>query len=228
MGLQEQEQHSLLSDYDTKSAYSVAYNTLFANIRFALNEDQGLQHTILLAAPTQEHTPGLVATNLAIAAAQNGIPALLVDADLSAPCLHRRLGLGLSKGLSDLLVAGGVSAEGFDNYVQPTFLPDLLLISGGEHTLAPPQASNLLMTQLAEMVQSMKTYLAKHYTHLSLLILHSPPILNGIEASIIAAQAEQTYLLITRQRTSQAQAKRALKQLERTGTRIAGTILLDV
>ncbi|GHO43133.1 CpsD/CapB family tyrosine-protein kinase [Ktedonospora formicarum] len=225
MGLQDQEQFSLLSDYDTNSDYNRAYQALFANIRFALDKQKGSQHVILLAAPTPEREPGLVAANLAIASSQNGVPTLLVDANLSTPSLARRFGLEQDKGLSDLLATGD---EDLMSYIQPTFLPELSLLQAGRQTNSAAEISRLLMSRLAEILQAAQAFMARQSPHPSLLILHSPPVLSGIDASLLAEQAEQSYLLITKERTTQAQARQARKLLEQTTTRVRGTILLDV
>src|SRR6185312_14166644 len=98
------EQHTLLTDYGTNTAYSEAFHTLFANIRFNWSGSSTGHnvHTLLLTTPSNYNDQVAVAANLAIVAAQSGTPTLLVDADLRAPKLEKRFGLGKKPGLSDL------------------------------------------------------------------------------------------------------------------------------
>lgn len=228
MALQKQEQASLLSDYNTSSTYSLAYTEIIANIRFSLDAAQKQPQAIVLASPTSEHEPGLTATNLAIAAAQNGLPALLVDANLQTPHIQQRFGMGQTSGLSDLLASFNKESQQIEQYVRPTFLPELSLLSAGTLSLSSQETSRLLMRHIDEAIQALKAYMAARYPGLSLLILHGTPVLTGLNTSLLAAHADQTYLLITKGQTTRTQARNALRHLERTHTSVAGTILLDV
>lgn len=226
MALQKQEQASLLSNYNTNATYSLAYTELFANIRFSLDKAQ--PQAILLTAPTGESNPGLTATNLAIVAAQNGLPTLLVDASLQSPSIHQRFDIGQVNGLSDLLSAFDKQSQQVEQYIRSTFLPELSLLSTGTLSLSNQEASRLFMRHMAKTIQTLKAYMAARYPGSSLLILHGTPVLTGLEAALIAAEVDRTYLLITKRQTTRTQARNALRHLERTHTTVAGTILLDV
>src|SRR5437763_3205739 len=115
MGNRSNEQHVLLTDYDTDTAYSEAYHTLFANIRLNWDSTSTKQHTLLLTTPTAHAEQAAAVANVAIAAAQSSIPTLLVDANLRTPGLQQRFGLAICPGLSDLLAEESISPQKIPN-----------------------------------------------------------------------------------------------------------------
>src|SRR5258708_13995511 len=68
------EQYALLTDYDTNTAYSRAFHTLFANIRFNWEQDvnKAHVHTLLLTPPSGNADQPPVAPNLALDSPQSG------------------------------------------------------------------------------------------------------------------------------------------------------------
>ena len=130
MSIRSQEQVALLTDYDPGSAYSAAYYTLFANIRFDWKNEQRI-HTLLLVSPAFYADQATVAANVAIAAAKSGIPTILVDADLRTPSLAQRFGLEKGAGLADLLAQDSITTPSVQQYVKETFIPGLRLLSAG-------------------------------------------------------------------------------------------------
>lgn len=128
MSIRSQEQVALLTDYDTSSAYSAAYYTFFANIRFNWNKEQHI-HTLLLCPPATYTGQATVAANVAIAAAKSGTPTMLVDADLRAPSLEQRFGMEKGEGLGDLLAENTITTQVVRQHLRDTFIPGLRLLS---------------------------------------------------------------------------------------------------
>ena len=225
MGNRSNEQYSLLTDYDTDTAYSEAYHTLFANIRLNWDSTSTRQHTLLLTTPTAHAEQAAAAANVAIAAAQSNIPTLLVDANLRMPGLQQRFGLAQSLGLSDLLAEESISPQKIPNYLQSTFIPGLQVVGAGT---SPAQGALLLLSpKLEEVVNSICQYQATSETQPGIVIFHSPPVLAGADASLIAALVEQTFLSIIVGHTTRAQAKQAQEQLQRAHAKLAGIIMLN-
>src|SRR5258708_14549737 len=100
------EQYALLTDYDTNTAYSKAFHTLFANIRFNWGQDANKTHvhTLLLTTPSEYAEQPVVSPNLPIVAARSGTATILVEADLHSPSLQQSFGLERNTGLSHLLL----------------------------------------------------------------------------------------------------------------------------
>ena len=220
------EQAALLTDYDIDSAYSEAYHTLYANIRFGWDSEHLTQHTLLLTTPSIYADHAVVAANVAIAAAQSGTPTILVDADLRTPSLSQRFGLGKRAGLCDLLAEESVTAEKIATYLCATFIPDLLLLEAG--TSIESGAALLLSPKLPEVISSLRQFLAETETRPGIVIFDSPPVLAGADASLIGTHVEQTFLIIAANRTTRVQAKQAQEQLQRAHANLAGIIMLDV
>ena len=233
MGNNTNEQHALLTDYDTNTAYSQAYHTLFANIRFHWNTDNTAQspvpdvHTLLLTTPSYYDEQAAVAANLAIVAAQSGTPVILVDADLRTPKLEKRFGLGKHPGLSDILQdEGQVTAERITSCLQTTYVDGLKLIGAG--TTTEKGSSLLLSTKLQDVVTCICDVLASEMeeNRAGIVIFHSAPVVAGADASLIGALVEQTLLTIVVGSTTRASAKQAQEQLQQAHTKLAGVVML--
>ena len=226
MGNRSNEQHVLLTDYDTNTAYSEAYYTLFANIRLSWDNASTKQHTLLLTTSTAHAEQAAAVANLAIASAQSGMPTLLIDADLRTPGLQQRFGLAKGPGLSDLLAEESISPEKIPNYLQSTFVPGLRVLGAGT---SPAKGELLLLSsKLEQVINSICQYQATSETQPGVVIFHSPPVLAGPDASLIAALVEQTFLSIIVGHTTRAQSKQAQEQLERAHAKLAGVIMLNV
>ena len=226
MGNRSNEQHVLLTDYDTNTAYSEAYYTLFANIRLSWDNTSTKQHTLLLTTSTAHAEQVAAVANVAVASAQSGMPTLLIDADLRTPGLQQRFGLAKDPGLSDLLAEESISPEKIPNYLQSTFVPGLRVLGAGT---SPAKGELLLLSsKLEEVINSICQYQATSETQPGVVIFHSPPVLAGPDASLIAALVEQTFLSIIVGHTTRAQAKQAQEQLERAHAKLAGVIMLNL
>ncbi len=227
MSIRSQEQVALLTDYDPTSAYSEAYYTLLANIRFGWGEDEHTSHSLLLTAPAEDAGQATVAANVSIAAAQSGMPVILVDADLRAPSLEQRFGLEKDKGLSDLLVEEQESPipQEVGQYLRNTFVPGLRLLGAGS---VKDGRQLLLSTKLPEVVHALCLSLREKEDRAGLVVFHSPPVLAGPDAALIGTLVDQTVLIIAKGRTTRTQAKQAQEQLQRAHARLSGLVMLDV
>lgn len=227
MGMPSQEQVTLLTDYDATSAYSTAYQALYTNIRFNWDNEETRQHTILLTTPATYTGRAAAAANIAIAAAQDGMPTILVDADLHAPGLQQRFGLGEHPGLSDLLLEGTITPQKIVPFLQKTFIPELALLGTGSKTQQAQEASHHLSAKLKDVIDGLRQLLNSSESRPALIIFNSPPVLSGIDASVIGASVDQTFLLIATGQTTRTQARKAHEQLERVHAKMAGLIMLD-
>lgn len=232
MSIRSQEQVALLTDYDADSVYSAAYHTLYANVRFnwkheGTEEATAQQHTLLLATPNASTEQATVAANLAIAAAQSGMPTILVDADLHTPGLAQRFGLGKTAGLSDLLASDAdvLTPQVIAQHLSTTFIPRLRLLGAGTSS---GETAPMLAANFEEVFQAIRHFLQETENKPSLVIFHSRPVLAGPDASLIAAHTEQTVLTIAKGRTTRKQAKQAQEQLERVYAHLVGVVLLNV
>jgi Mrp family chromosome partitioning ATPase len=228
VSISSQEHVALLTDYDAGSAYSRAYYTLYTNIQLGWDCDRTPRHSLLFATPAA--FPGYVAAaaNVAIAAAQNGMPTILVDANLQAPGLQQRFGQSESKGLSNLLKGETFAPDALPALLGKTFIPGLSLLCAGTIDLQPQEASRLLSAKLKDILDSLYRCLAQRGDRTGLVIFNAPPVLAGTEASLIASLVEQTFLLVAAGATTRTDAQRAREQLERAHAKLTGIVMLDV
>ena len=224
MSIPSQEQVTLLTDYDTDSAFSVAYQKLYANISFEWNREQIRQYTLLFATPTPYSGQATVPANVAIAAAQSGTPTILVDANLHTPTLAQRFGVGKNIGLSDMLKQK--TPTPIADALCETFVPNLRLLSAGTAPLQ--EISMLFSTRFHAIVESLCAFLAETEREPSIIIFNSPAVLASAEATLISDAVHETFLTITSGRTTRRQARKAQEQLQHTHSTLAGVIMLDV
>jgi succinoglycan biosynthesis transport protein ExoP len=220
--------YTLLTDYDAGTAYSEAFHTLFANIRFNWESDASTSsqvHTLLLTTPSDYAEQAAAAANLAIVAAQSGTATILVDTNLRRPSLQQRFGLERSAGLSDLLLEEEPTSQKVASYLQSTFIPCLRVLSAG--TSSAQGAALLLSSKLERCLCSIRQVLVESESKPGMVIYHSAPALAGADASLIGALVEQTLLTVIVGRTTREQAKQAQEQLQRAHTKLAGFILLN-
>lgn len=228
MGNLSEGKYTLLTDYDAGTAYSEAFHTLFANIRFNWESDASTSsqvHTLLLTTPSDYAEQAAAAANLAIVAAQSGTATILVDADLRRPSLQQRFGLEKSSGLSDLLLEEEPTSQKVASYLQSTFIPCLRVLSAGASSAQG--AALLLSSKLERCLCSIRQVLVESESKPGMVIYHSAPALAGADASLIGALVEQTLLTVIVGRTTREQAKQAQEQLQRAHTKLAGFILLN-
>lgn len=228
MTIASQEQVALLTDYDSNSAYGVAYQRLYASIRLNWNSDQVGQQSVLLATPTPYSGQATAAANIAIASAQSGTPTILVDADLRTPGLHQRFGVGEQPGFYNLLQTERITSQYIDTCLSKTFVPELRLLCAGKAQPQTAETKLLFSARLRDIITGLRSYLAETESRPAMVIFHSTPVLAGIEASCISALVEQTFLVIVAGQTTRRQARQAHEQLQRTQAKLVGAILLDV
>ena len=236
MGLRSHEQHALLTDYDNSAAYSQAFYTLFANIRFHWESEQraatqelvtmvGPQvHTLVITSASAYKDQLTVAANLAIVAAQSGSETILIDADLRTPGVRQCFGLAPSAGLSELLEEKELTNQRIAACLQPTFVPGLRVLSAG--SVQEQGTALMLSPRLETLTTGIREIVAASDKQPGIVIYHSAPVLAGPEASLVGALAEQTVLTVIMGQTTRAQARQAQEQLQQAHIKLAGVIML--
>ena len=228
MGTIAHEQVTLLTDYDITSQYTLAYQNLFTNMRFDWGHDNVKQHTITFVTPTEYSSWATVPANIAIVAAQNGVPTILIDADLHTPTLQKRFGMQEQQGLSELLSEDAPTSQSISQSLSKTFIPNLSLLGAGLAQHPPLEISRLLAARLPNIIDRSRQYLETNASRSGLIIVHSPPMSRSADASLISSIVDQTFLLLIMGQTKRTQARKAQQQLERAHAKLAGVIILDV
>jgi len=149
------------------------------------------------------------AANLALTAAQEGRPTVLVEADLRRPALARLLGLAPRAGVADVL-AGRAELAQATGRIGP-----LAIIAAGEDRdpgalLRGPTAAALL-DQLRALYE--------------LVVLDAPPALAFADGDRLSGDADAALLVVRAGATPRQVVRLALESL---GDRAAGIVLNDV
>src|SRR5207247_4973492 len=132
-----------------------------------------------------------------------GHPTLLIDADFRRPSQHRVFGKIRNVGLSNLFL-GDVPAE--ELLWQVDKAPYLQLVASGP---PPPNPSELLGSG------QMKALLAHFQERYSYIVIDTPPVNAVTDATLLAAHADATLMVIEHGRTTYPMVARAKQALER-------------
>lgn len=190
-----------------------AYKTLRTNIRFSLREEDCKKFCITSSVSGEGKSITLL--NLAISFAQDGQKVLLIDADLRRPTLARLLVEKASPGLSTILAG----MEQQEETIRKDMFPNLDIIFSGE---VPPNPSELLGSE------RMKNFLEEMSGHYDYILVDTPPVSIVSDACIVANFLDGVLLLARQGRTRKDAVRKAVKQLELTGTKLLGFVLNGV
>ncbi|MDR5822762.1 polysaccharide biosynthesis tyrosine autokinase [Caballeronia sp. LZ043] len=183
------------------------------NVRTALQFDisDAPNNILIMTGATPGTGKSFVSANLAVLQAETGKRVLLIDADLRRGHLAARFGQEKTSGMAELL-AGKIE---WDEAIRPVGVNNLSFIPAGEYPCNP---SELLSTP--RMLELLKLFSSTY----DLVIVDTPPILAATDASIIAAHAGSTVLVIRPSVQTQRELQETLKRLDRTGARVVGAI----
>jgi capsular exopolysaccharide synthesis family protein len=193
------------------SPLAEACRRLRTNVQFA-NADNGLKILLVTSALPKEGKTTLVA-NLGVVMAQAGMKALLVDADLRAPRLHKMFSLPNQSGLADLLLADALTDT---PYLLETAVPNLYLLPAGSHFATP---SDLFSSK------RMKKLISHLKTVADIVLLDSPPVLAVADAAVLVSHVDDVLFVIESGRTSMAEVQQALKILQGVRATVLGMVL---
>ncbi len=199
-------------DVQPDSTEAEAYRILRTNLAYG-----SAGHTwrsLLVTSPGHAEGKSTVACNLAIILAQDGKRVALVDLDLRVPAIQRMMDLRPGRGVSNLLAGDGDPDP--TAYLAPTRFPNLQVMTAGPTSATP-----------AELVGSplLDRLISGLLTEVDVVILDSPPVLAVTDASIVAARADATLLLVDAKRTRARHLKTAREALERVGAQVVGVVI---
>lgn len=217
-----------------------AYRTLRTNLGFCSLE-RSLQ-TLVVTSGGPGEGKSTVAANLAIFMARAGKNTLLIDADLRAPTLHTLFSVSADKpGLSNAVVAMGNSATvsvgqfvtpgkatitdalgpaaaqiALEPYFHHVGLPNLRVMPAGPLPSNPVELlDSRTMQRLIELVEA---------SGADMIIFDVPPVCGLADASILAAKADGTLVVLDPAVPTKTQMKQMKTTLLRSGAHILGCV----
>jgi capsular exopolysaccharide synthesis family protein len=157
-----------------------------------------------------------VATQLALTAANDGERVTLVECDMRRPSLDRGLPDGLPRrevGLSEYL-SGRASAKEIVSQNGP--VPNLRIVWAGS---SPREPGTLLRSRsLAQLLRSLRE-------HSDWVVVDTPPVLIGDDASALSSHVEGTVVVVDPQLTTLSGLRASLNQLGKVRARVLGIVV---
>ena len=199
---------------DASSHASEAYKALRTSLLFSAI-DQDLK-VIVITSAEQGEGKSRTAANLAVALAHAENKTLLVDADFRRPSQHRIFGRIRNVGLSNLILRDVNPDEAISSVEA---VPNLWLLTSGP---TPPNPSELLGSG------RMKELMAQLSEAFSYVIVDTPPVNAVTDASILAASASGTILVVEQGRTTVPALLHAKQVLARVRAHTIGAVINKV
>ena len=186
-----------------------AFRSLWTNIEFS--GTLGGPRTILISSPGPGEGKTTVASHLAAMVARSGKRAILIDADLRRPGVHRFFGVKNELGLSDMLkddLVPQVAAQTLGNH-------HFKLITSG--TPVDNAAQLFRSPWLLKVLNFLRE-------QADVAIFDGPPFL-ATEAYILASRLESVLMVIQPGKTREPAARAILEQLGRAHANLLGVVL---
>jgi capsular exopolysaccharide synthesis family protein len=204
------QERPLIVHVDPRSPRAESFRTLRTNLQYL---DVGrADRSFVITSSIESEGKSTTGANLAIALADTGVRALLVDADLRRPKIADYMGLEGAVGLTDVLIG---RAE-LKDVIQPWGRNKLYVLPAGH---VPPNPSELLGS--ARMVH----YIAEFNKAFDVVIFDAPPLLPVTDAAILAKSVGGAIVVVAAGRTHKNQLKGAISALDNVGASISGLVL---
>ncbi len=151
--------------------------------------------------------------NCAVVLAQKGVRVLLIDADLRRPSIHKTLGMGPHRGLSNVLTGSATLEEAIS---QTSILPNLDVLTAG--TPPPNPAELLASTNMRDLLAQLR----EQYDH---IVIDTPPSLSVTDAVVLSPRADAVVLVIRSSQTTKQALRRSRDILTQVNAKVVGVLL---
>jgi capsular exopolysaccharide synthesis family protein len=196
------------------NAFREAFRVLRTNLQFAT--PHGMARSVAITSAQAEEGKTTAASELAIACTEVGMTVIVIEADFRRPKLQRALlpdaEEPLRPGLSNYLL----EAASIHDVVHPTPHARLAIVPAGP---LPPAPAALLESRRGQGGLSSFQELA------DIVIVDSPPLGVGADASVIATWVEAVLLLVNLGSVTDNAVRDALRQLETVRAPVLGLLL---
>ena len=168
--------------------------------------------TVLVTSAKEKEGKSTIACNSAIVMASQLGKGVIIDADLRAPNLHRRLEADNEVGLSTYL-SGNMGLEGL---IKPTPIEDLYIITSGP---IPPNPAELLWSsRMRELIDELNK-------RFNFTIIDSPPVLGMTDSVYLSRFADGVIIVVKAGSTPKNALLETKKILGNVNAKILGIVL---
>ncbi|MEI6579979.1 MAG: polysaccharide biosynthesis tyrosine autokinase [Eubacteriales bacterium] len=209
------EKNLLISDRASGFGFIETYKSIRTKIE-GIASKNGYK-TFVVSSAVENEGKTTVATNIALALAQNGKTVLLIDADFRKPsvCKLLRIPNGIGTGLPDV-INGVCAADKAIRYVEKN---KLFLLAGTVSSRNPTEL--LSMPKTANIIKSF----SKDF---DFVIIDTPPVGIITDASIIAKYADALILVIKEDAAPISRINISISDLTESGTELIGCVYNNV
>lgn len=200
----------LVADAESQDPSAEAYRTLATSVRYAASKLR-LKCLVVTSCMPGEGKTSTVA-NLGVSLARSGRRTIVVSGDLRRPRLHKFFGMSRRGGLTEVL-GGSLRLQ---DALRDTDVVGLKLLDAGADTPADP-ASLLASHGLADVLGAL--------AHAAdFVIIDAPPALPVADASILAAAADATVVVVDPKEAGRSALSEIRRQLSAAGVEILGVV----
>lgn len=197
-----------------RGRFQEAFRVLRTNLQLLGGQVDRSCLAITSASPAEGKSTSVI--GLARAIAEQGQTALIIEADLRRPTLAERLDIAsTAAGLVHCLAVGADPEQA----VHGTDVPGVLVMPAGA---TPPNPSSLLTPTAVGDVLSRVKFMA------DAILLDTPPLSAGADATILANAAGGVLLVVNHRRGTRNRVLRSVKALRQTGSEIIGLLVNEV
>jgi capsular exopolysaccharide synthesis family protein len=199
--------------FDPLSDAAESYRVVMMALK-AATADAGMK-TLVITSPSAREGKSTLVSNIAIGLAQSGERVVIVDADFHRPRQHVVFEAQRQSGLSSILL----DEQSLERSLQGTPIDGLDVLPCGPMPTNPAELLN------SDVFGEILSELAGRYDR---VLIDAPPVLEGSDARIAAAQADATLLVVRAGHTSRRMSERAHDGLMSVGARLIGVVVNDL
>ncbi|OBF10054.1 polysaccharide biosynthesis tyrosine autokinase [Mycobacterium sp. 852002-10029_SCH5224772] len=199
--------------FGTDSAFDDAVRGMRARLLRAVGPDV---RRVLVTGPFGGEGTTTTAMNLALALAEIGEDALLVEGDSRRHVIAGLLRVESGEGLASALANPDAAAQ----VVKPTPISKLYVLASrsARRESLPPSA------YLPEVIDRVLQGLSSRFDR---IVVDGPPVLATADAGLLAGAVQATVLVVRAKRTTADELQDALTALRAAGAQVVGTVLTD-
>jgi tyrosine-protein kinase Etk/Wzc len=208
--------HRLVAGRDPRSPISEAYRSMRTNISFSALDDP--HQTLVFTSALPGDGKSTTASNLAITLVQQGLKALLVDADLRRGVLHQVFGEPRQPGLSNVLIG---SAD-LESAIRQVHLGESGTIDFLPAGSPPPNPAELIGSDQA------RALIERLESRYDMVVVDAPPLNLVTDAALLATVADGIVIVARSGVTDRGAIVYALEQVAAVRAPVLGMVLNDI
>lgn len=209
-----EKQSILITDRHSGFAFIEAFKLIRTKLEHTMLRRQ--KKTLIVTSTMENEGKTTTAINIALALAKNGKDVLLIDGDLRKPAVAKALSINAAEDMGLLGVINGTKT--LADSIKYSEKYNLYLLLNGKGI---PDPSEMLATaQMEEIVAAAKR-------EFDYVVFDTAPCGLVADASILAAYADSIVMVVRQDTAPMRRIKRALENLDNSGTEVIGCIYND-